>query len=110
MTEVANMAAEAAKAAELSNAMVIGLGMGTVFVGLISLILLCYIMSAVCKVFKKEDTASKNDTPVATAPIVSSANAPIANKQEILAACCAVIAEELGTEANNIKVLSFKRL
>lgn len=110
MTGVANLAAEAAKAAEVSNAMVIGLGMGTVFVGLIALILLCYLMSAVCKTFKKEDTAIKTAAPEVAAPAVNTANAPIANKQEVLAASCAVIAEELGTEANNIKVLSFKRV
>ena len=97
---------EAVKAAELSNAMVIGLGMGTVFVGLIALIVLCYLMSAFCKMLKKDASQIKEQE----SPAVSNAEAPVANKQEILAACCAVIAEELGTEANNIKVLSFKRL
>lgn len=91
----------------LNNAMVIGLGLGTVFVGLIALILLCYIMSAVCKGFGKKTVEAATSAPVAT---TLSASAPIANKQEVLAACCAVIAEELGTEANNIKVLSFKRV
>ena len=51
----------------------------------------------------------KTSAPVA-APVAADTNAPIANKQEVLAACCAVIAEELGTEAKNIKVLSFKRV
>ncbi len=106
MTEVANAALEAAKVAELSNAMVVGLGLGTVFVGLISLIVICYIMSAVCRMFKKEEKAAAA-APVVSAPAV---NQPILNKQEIIAACSAVIAEELGTEANNIKVVSFKRV
>lgn len=91
---------------EVSNAMVIGLGMGTVFVGLICLILICYIMSAICKLFKKP--AKESVVPVAAS--AAPASQPIANKQEALAACCAVIAEELGTEANNIKVTSFKRV
>ena len=103
MTESVNAAV---KAAELSNAMVVGIGLGTVFVGLIALILLCYVMSAFCKMLKKD--APKNAEE--KVPAVSHSSAPIANKQEVLAACCAVIAEELGTEANNIKVLSFKRL
>lgn len=90
----------------VSNAMVIGLGMGTVFVGLICLILICYIMSAICKLFEKP---AKEAAAPAAAP-AAPANQPIANKQEVLAACCAVIAEELGTEANNIKVTSFKRV
>ncbi len=89
--------------AELSNIMVVSIGLGTVFVGLISIILLCYIMSAFCRMFGKKAPAS---APVQQAPVA----APVENKQEILAACCAVIAEELGTEANNIKVLSFKRV
>lgn len=106
MTEVTNLAAEAAKAAELSNAMVIGLGLGTVFVGLICLIAICYIMSALCRCFKKDSgTPASSGTPAA-----NTANQPIADKQKVVAACCAVIAEELGTEANNIKVLSFKRV
>ncbi len=96
---------EAVKAAELSNAMVVGIGLGTVFVGLIALIVLCYLMSAFCKMLKKDAPQSSEQKAPAQAP-----NVPVANKQEILAACCAVIAEELSTEANNIKVLSFKRL
>ena len=88
---------------EVSSALVVGLGIGTVFVGLIAIIVLCYIMSAVCKLFEK---GSKTEEAPKSAP----SNAPIQNKQEIVAACCAVIAEELGTEANNIKVKSFKRI
>ncbi len=91
---------------EISSALVVGLGIGTVFVGLISIIVLCYIMSAVCKLFekgKKSEVAQKVAAPAQN-------NAPIQNKQEIVAACCAVIAEELGTDANNIRVLSFKRI
>lgn len=91
---------------EISNAMAIGLGMGTVFVGLICLILICYIMSAICKLFQKPTKGSAAPVAAPAAP----ASQPIANKQEALAACCAVIAEELGTEANNIKVTSFKRV
>lgn len=105
MTEVTNLAAEAAKAAELSNAMVIGLGMGTVFVGLICLIAICYIMSVLCRCFGKNGSKPSAETAPAAVPA-----APVANKQEIVAACCAVIAEEIGTDANNIKVLSFKRV
>ena len=91
---------------EVSSALVVGLGIGTVFVGLITIIVLCYIMSAVCKLFekgKKSETVQKAVTPAAS-------NAPIANKQEIVAASCAVIAEELGTDVKNIRVLSFKRM
>lgn len=90
---------------ELSNTLIVSIGVGTVFVGLICLVFICALMSSVCKLFVK-DNPGKN--AAAPSPSVSN-NAPIANKQEIVAACCAVIAEEIGTEADNIKVVSFKR-
>lgn len=82
---------------EPSNMLVVCLGVGTVFFGLICLIAICMIMSMVCRLFEKDTVKSPvNDT--------------ISNKQEIVAAACAVIAEEIGTEAKNIKVISFKRI
>ena len=88
-----------------NNLTVVGLGLGTVFVGLIAIIVLCYIMSAIVKLFekgKKKENSQNVQVP--------SNNARIANKQELIAASCAVIAEELGTDVKNIKVLSFKRV
>ena len=67
-----------------------------------------YITSAICKALG----GKKAEAPVnvqTQAPASSSGNAPIANKQEIVAGVCAVIAEELGTDVKNIKVVSFKR-
>ena len=43
------------------------------------------------------------------APAPAAASAEIANKGEIVAACCAAIAEELGEDVKNIKVVSFKK-
>lgn len=90
---------------EISSGLVVGLGIGTVFVGLIAIIVLCYIMSAVVKLFEKGNKKEQVSSVQA-----NQNNAPIANKQEIVAASCAVIAEELGTDVKNIKVLSFKRV
>lgn len=90
---------------EISNGLVVGMGIGTVFIGLICLIFICYITGAICNMFAKKNVVEEN---VQTQPVVNTA--PIQNKQEILAAVCAVIAEEIGTEANNIKVVSFKRV
>ena len=87
----------------MSNALVVCMGMGTVFVGLICLIFICYIMGFLCNKLAKKPAVKET----CTQPVN---NGPIANKQEIVAAACAVIAEELGTEANNIKVVSFKRV
>lgn len=91
---------------DLSNGIVVSIGMGTVFFGLICLVFICWLMSRVCMLFVK-----KNDKniPSQASPVVSD-NAPIANRQEIIAASCAVIAEEIGTDAKNIKVVSFKRV
>ena len=87
------------------------MGMGTVFIGLIFLILLCLAMGAIFKaVGKKSPDASKTAPAPAATPAAVSANAPIQNKQEIVAGVCAVIAEELGTDVSNIRVVSFKRV
>ena len=89
----------------MSNIFVCLMGMGTVFVGLICIVFICMIMSAIINAFSKKTKAE-----TASAPAVSNASAPIANKQEIVAAVCAVIAHETGAEAKNIRVLSFKKI
>ena len=91
----------------ISNGIVFALGIGIVFLGLIAIVAICYIMGFLCKVFIKQEN-KKPTTPVASAAQAS--GAPIANKQEIIAATCAVIAEELGTDVSNIRVTSFKRI
>ena len=88
----------------MSNAFICLLGVGTVFVGLICIIILCKLMSLVCGLMPE-----KNDTAKAAPAKKSAKAAPIANKQEIVAASCAAIAEELGTDAKNIRVVSFKK-
>lgn len=93
---------------EVSNGIVVALGLGIVFAGLICLVVICSLLGTICKNLVKSDESS---AAKANAPVVSSnANAPIANKQELIAAVCAAIAEELGTDANNIRVTSFKRV
>lgn len=82
----------------MSNGFVCAMGIGTVFIGLICLVFITCIMSAVCRKFQKPQTA------------VNAPAAAVDNKQEIIAGACAVIAEELGTDVNNIKVTSFKKL
>lgn len=90
---------------EISNAMAIGLGLGTVFVGLIALVLICYIMSVIVKAFtKKEKPATPAATPAAPAP------AAIPNKGEFAAAVSAAIAEDLGTDVTGIRIKSIKKL
>ncbi len=90
----------------VSNGVVIALGLGIVFIGLISIVAICYIMGFLCQKFIKQEP--KKPAVASVAP--NSASTPIPNKQEIIAGVCAVIAEELGTDVSNIRVTSFKRI
>ena len=93
----------------ISDGLVCAIGIGTVFFGLICLVFICMIMSAVCKVFVKEAPVQSAPKAVSAQNTVSS-NVPVQNKQEIIAGACAAIAEELGTDVKNIKVTSFKKV
>lgn len=91
----------------MSNTFVCLMGMGTVFIGLVCIVLICNIMSIVMKGFSKR---SAKTVPAAPATASANADMPIQDKQAIIAGACAVIAEELGTDVSNIRVLSFKRV
>lgn len=95
---------------EISNAMAIGLGLGTVFVGLICLILICYIMSIIVKLFTKSEktAAAPASQPAPAAPQTAAAN--ITNKGEFAAAVATAIAEDLGTDVTGIRIKSVKKL
>lgn len=84
---------------------VVVLGVGIVFLGLICIVLLCSILSAVMKLFNKPEA----DQP-AEVPVTAVANEPIANKQELIAAISAVIAEDMGTDVDAIRIKSIKRI
>lgn len=88
------------------NGLVVALGVGIVFISLISIVLICKIMSAVLAP-KKHETVD-----VAKAPVAATAKQPevIENRQEIIAAISAVIAEELGTDISAIRIHSFKKI
>ncbi len=75
------------------------MGMGTVFIGLVCIVILCTIMSAVVRSFTKKPEKVE---PVATVAI--------ANKQEFIAAVSAAIAEDMETDITGIRILSVKRL
>ena len=86
---------------EMSNWFVVVLGISVVFIGLISIIVLCKILSAVCSISEKKNTP----------PAVSETyTGIIENRQEIIAAVSAAIAEELGTDISAIRILSFKKI
>lgn len=91
--------------AQISNSMAVGLGIGTVFVGLIALILICYIMSTIVKAFAKKETPAQAPA-VAPAP----ASTAIPNKGEFAAAVAVAIAEDLGTDVTGIRIKSIKKI
>ncbi len=94
---------------ELSNTFVCLMGMGTVFIGLILIVLICKLLSIVTSGFAKVAPAA----PISASAPVKPAELPMpsgAEKAAILAGVCACIAEEIGTDAENIKVVSFKRV
>lgn len=91
----------------MSNLFVLGLGLATVFAGLICIIIICKLMSAICSRFDQNPTQPAVAAPAA-APVVS-AEAPIPNRQELIAAVSAAIAEEAGTDISKIRILSVRR-
>ena len=87
----------------MSNWFVVAMGIGTVFVGLICIIVLCYIMSALCR---------KPDAPVmaAAAAAPAAGESVIPNRQAMIAAISAAIAEDMGTDMSGIRILSVKKI
>ena len=95
-------------ASEPNVALVCLLGVGVVFVGLIAIIGIVKLTNLACDFLK----LTKPVAPAAPAPTAPAtpASGPIPNKQEILAAVCAAVAEEEGVDVSAIRVLSFKKL
>ena len=94
----------ASTAAEPNTLFVAAMGVTTVFLGLVCIILLCMLMSIVCKHFRKETAV-----PAAVhAPAVSQEEIP--NRTELIAAITAVIAEEMGADVSAIRVHSLKKI
>lgn len=89
----------------MSNLFIVGMGVGTVFLGLLCIVLLCLIMSAICRAAER-----KPDKSVAPAAPVTTSAQPIENRQEIIAAVSAALAEEMGTDISAIRIHSFKKI
>ena len=76
------------------------MGMGTVFFGLICLIVLTTVMGRLCR-------SKQNAVPAAPVPVPT---APEPDRQELVAAVSAALAEELGTDITGIRILSMKKV
>ncbi len=94
---------------DISNTFVVALGVSVVFIGLICIVLLCKIVSAVCKLSEKNEAVAPEAVATTVAPVVATPQA-IENRQEIIAAVSAAVAEELGTDISAIRILSFKKI
>ena len=87
---------------DYSNLFVVLMGVGTVFVGLVCIVLLVTLMSWLCRRLGKKEPAAPAAVPV---PSRQSSNAG-----EILAAISSVIAAELGTDVSAIRITSIKKV
>jgi len=88
-------------------ALVCLIGIGVVFAGLVIIIGLVELMNFITN---KAQSKKKSAAPeVASAP-VASPSAVIENRDELVAAVCAAIAEENGTDISAIRVVSFKKV
>ena len=86
---------------------VILMGMGTVFFGLICLIALTTIMGRI--LHRNDKPATQND-PAMISPPPAPVAMPEPNRQEIAAAICAAVAEELGTDITGLRVVSLRKV
>ena len=109
-----NLLTAAKNPLSVNDLYVIVLGIGTVFVGLICIILLCKILSVCCKLLAKKDNADTSSTsaPAATpiAPAAAPTPAVIPNRRETVAAIAAAIAEDLGKDVSAIRIVSIEKL
>ena len=84
-----------------------GMGILIVFIGLICLIALVAVLGKVCQTLLDGEGEQKAaPAPVAAAPKA----AAIENRDELIVAFSAAVAEELGTDVSAIRVVSFKEI
>ena len=106
MEFISNLALAVETNVDMPTWLVCVLGISVVFVGLIAIIAILYLMNFIIGATKKTEKAATT-TPATAAP---AAPAAIENRREIIAAVCAAVAEEEGTDISAIRVISFKKL
>jgi len=87
-----------------SNLFVVLMGLSTVFIGLICIILLSTAMSKICMKLERKTP------PAAPAAAPAAPSTPAPDRQAMIAAIAAAIAEDLGTDAAGIRILSVKKI
>lgn len=83
---------------EYSDLFVVLLGLGTVFAGLLCIILLITVMSWLCS----------RTAPKAAAPAVNGGSGGVT--PAMIAAVSAAIAEDMGTDVSAIRIVSMKKV
>lgn len=98
---------------EISPWYVLLLGMGTVFVGLLSIILLTKLMGALAgkktQVLPEQKPVAQNDVTIAT-PAIQQSAFPIADRTCFSAVVAAAVASYMGTDAPGLRIRSIKQL
>ncbi|MBQ7059121.1 MAG: OadG family protein [Firmicutes bacterium] len=97
----------------ISNGLVIAMGLGVVFFGLICIIFLIWLLGKIIGVLVKDKPGESITPPLPAAPAAPAARASsgeIPNRPEFVAAVSAAIAEELGTDINKIQIISIKKI
>ena len=84
------------------------MGIGTVFFGLICIIVLTTVMGSVLKSKSKPSAPAPAAAPKATAPAAPAVNT--AKEQEILAAVIAAVTEDLGPSASRMQITSINKI
>lgn len=96
----------------MSSAFVVAMGVGTVFIGLIALIILVKIMTSIIGVLFKDRKKDAGAAVVTGRPADASpaAQTVIPDKGAFVAAVSAAIAEDLGEDVSRIRIHSIKKL
>lgn len=89
---------------DYSYTFVVLMGMGTVFFGLICIILLTSLMGVFMKGTAKKEAAKS------AAPAAAPAPAPQGMAPELVAVITAVLSEEIGIPANSMNIVDIKKI
>lgn len=84
------------------------MGIGTVFFGLICIIVLTTVMGSVLKSKSKPAAPAPAAAPKAAAPAAPAVNT--AKEQEILAAVIAAVTEDLGPSTSRMQITSINKI
>lgn len=84
------------------------MGIGTVFFGLICIIVLTTVMGSVLKSKSKPAAPAPAAAPKAAAPAAPAVNTT--KEQEILAAVIAAVTEDLGPSASRMQITSINKI